>query len=279
VIPLLVLCPSLLCADAEQAVSAGELDEAISRVIARPEYSWRLPRERPVPEVEKPGILSAFWESVGEWLSAFWENVGEKLGDFFRMVWRALRRFLEWLEGLFDTEPRPRERTSLNWQSQVQGLLFVLLAVTASVLAVLLFRMWRRRRRSVTTVARPLAAPVDILAEDVTADSLPADEWMNMAREFLAKGEFRLAIRAMFLACLAHLAGREVITIAAHKSNRQYLGELERRARGEPAMLSAFTRNVAILEGVWYGRHTVTDESLDEFTENQERILRHDEQP
>jgi hypothetical protein len=82
----------------------------------------------------------------------------------------------------------------------------------------------------------------------------------------------RLALRAFFLSGLAHLAAREVLTLARHKSNRDYEAELRRRARDQPPLLEAFAQNIAVVERVWYGQHAVDAEALRNFELNLERI-------
>ena len=161
----------------------------------------------------------------------------------------------------------------LSWQAEVRLLMFVLLAITCSVLAIVLVRLWTRRRQRVTAaVAVPVAAAPDLQSEDVTADLLPSDEWMMMAGDLLNKGEFRLAMRAMFLASLAYLAYVGRLTLSRHKSNRDYCRELERKARDRAEALEAFGENVRSLERVWYGMHPATAELASAFSRNFETL-------
>jgi len=269
---LLIFCCFSLPATAETAdggVSAAELDEAIESVIARPEYAWRLPRERPSIEMEEPDRLDGFWDKLGEWLG----KAGTAIG-------RWLERVGDWLEKRLEKWKRPgREATPSDfaWPVRIQSLLFVLLAAAASVLAILLFRIWKRRRNALKATATAMAATPDILDEGVRADALPSDRWMDMAREFLARGELRPAIRAMFLACLAHLALHERLGVAAFKSNRQYMQELDRRAHDRPDLLAAFGDNVTCVERVWYGTHVPAADDVARFEENRKTIF--DEAP
>ena len=79
-------------------------------------------------------------------------------------------------------------------------------------------------------------------------------------------------MRAYYLASLAHLAERNLITIARHKSNRDYERELRRRAHTAPAVLPLFSENVSTFDRVWYGLHEVTRELLEAFASNVTRI-------
>jgi hypothetical protein len=243
------------------SVSAQEMDEAIRQVINRPEFTWRLPREQ-VETAE-----SQTW-------SAFWDSVGDSIEKALDAVMRFLRKIADWIDRHFpEHEQGPLD--TRDWLTPAQILLFAVLAAAASTLAILLFRLWKRRKQphsEIVAQATPLSA--DILKEDTLADERPSEEWMDLARQFMEQGEWRLAIRAMFLACLAHLARRGHLTIAKHKSNREYLSELERRAHDLPIMLSAFTENTRTLEQIWYGNHSATTETIRVFQDNQNVIMK-----
>ncbi|HWB58964.1 MAG TPA: DUF4129 domain-containing protein, partial [Chthoniobacteraceae bacterium] len=98
------------------------------------------------------------------------------------------------------------------------------------------------------------------------------DEWMKMARDMMARGEFRLAIRALFLAMLSNLSLRELISIARYKSNRDYQRELRRRLGAQGDLPGLFGESVSIFEEAWYGDHVVTDETVGRFSANIERM-------
>jgi hypothetical protein len=108
--------------------------------------------------------------------------------------------------------------------------------------------------------------------ENVVADQLPEDGWLKLARELMERGDLRLALRALYLASLAHLAQREFISVAKFKSNRDYEVELRRRTRALPDLQGAFAENVGIFDRVWYGLHEVSRDVLEHFQANLERI-------
>ena len=121
-------------------------------------------------------------------------------------------------------------------------------------------------------MAEPVLATPDLTDENVAANELPEDGWLKLARELMEKGDLRLALRALYLASLAHLAQREFVNIAKFKSNREYELELRRRARTLPELQNAFGQNVTIFDRIWYGMHEVNQESLQNFQSNMERI-------
>ncbi len=106
----------------------------------------------------------------------------------------------------------------------------------------------------------------------MSANQLPEDGWLKLAAELLHKGDLRLALRAYYLASLAHLAAREMIAVAIFKSNRDYEMELRWRNRALTDLHAAFAENGMIFDRVWYGLHEVSTEALGQFQSNLERI-------
>jgi len=95
---------------------------------------------------------------------------------------------------------------------------------------------------------------------------------MKLARELLERGELRLAVRAFYLATLAHLAERNLLTLAKFKSNRDYERELTRRGHALAELPGLFGQNVSVFERVWYGLHDVNQDTVADFARNVERM-------
>lgn len=250
------------------AVDSRELDESIGRTIRKNEYSWRLPREK-APSYEEKGIIEVFIDDMIETLKSWIRTIGdwlEKIGDWFR--------------GLFpDRKPspdKPSEGSRWDWALSSQVLISALLAIAVAIGAIFLIRMWRiRKLRTVKASSRAVQTVPDLSDESITASDLPFDRWTEMANDLLSRGEYRLALRALYMAGLSNLAGRELVTIARFKSNREYQRELARKARAQQELLDAFSQNTLLFERSWYGRHEATRQTVDEFAVNQNRIVTH----
>jgi hypothetical protein len=153
-----------------------------------------------------------------------------------------------------------------------QLLMYLLLAVVLCVLAVLLLRAWQRRLRHAAVNAEAVTAVPDLRDENVGADQLPEDGWLQLARDMMSQGELRLALRALYLSSLAHLAERGLVKLEKFKSNRDYEREVRRRARAHQGLPEAFADNVFVFDRAWYGLHVVTSEMLARFEQNFQRI-------
>jgi len=250
-------------------MTAEELDRSIERVLQQTRYTWRFPRERSA-QTDQPG-----------WFSQLARDVADTIKSRLHAWHSQVRKWLRWLEERFG--PKPPDWTAQrdpHWTESVRALLYGLLGLAAGLLLLVLWREWRRGRRQSEAALQPdMAHPTpDVADETVAASALPEEEWLARARELGSRGEFRLALRALYLAMLAHLGRRELITIARHKSNCEYERELARRARLQTELLAAFAQNRLLFEDTWYGLHEATAAKLDRFQANLERI-RHDAGP
>ncbi len=165
--------------------------------------------------------------------------------------------------------------TSKDWITPVRAILIFLVLLLTAILAFVFFRIWRRHRSAgtVEAAAADVTPLPDLNDEDTTADDLPTNRWLVLAEEFTAKGELRLAIRALYLATLAYLAEHDMITIEIYKSNREYERELRRRAHDRQELIAIFTQSLNLFERAWYGMYRIPRSDFDEFATNQKRIL------
>ena len=133
---------------------------------------------------------------------------------------------------------------------------------------------WRRRwfHRARPRAPAPAIEAVRLDADDLTADRLPEESWLELAARSIEEGNFRLALRAYYLANLAWLGGRRLLLIHPGKTNREYELELRRKARGCAEARGLFASNLAAFEGAWYGLHQVSAENAAEFHRRSEQI-------
>jgi hypothetical protein len=252
---------------AQPSVAPAEIDRIIQEVLQRDEFRWRMPRINPEENDPKnTGLIGSFFAHVEDFIL----SVGAKADQFVNKV-------LQWLNKHLLSKFRwdPGHHAESNpWNTPVYVILFVLLAIVLSALAILL---WRNRRKSaaVADVSAQAVPLVDLEREDVSADRLPADEWMAWAAEMLRRGEYRLAVRALFLSSLAHLAQNGAIRISSFKSNHDYLRDLRRRAHALPELFAAFTTNVEVFDRIWYGQYPATEDTVHSFETNIQRIRRY----
>ena len=249
----------------ETVIPAADLNRSIDEVISKREYSWRMPREKTIQK--EKGVVEHFFSGLVDTVSGWLKPVKKWIKS--AVDW-LVKKMAGWIKA-------PSAGGTPSTGTWIQSMRVALLVLIAAAVAILIFVLWRviktYRREQAVTAAQPATSAPDILRDETLADELPADRWLKLAEDLMRQGDLRSALRAFYLASLSHLARHNVIAVARFKSNREYEKELYRRAHHAPDLLAAFSGNMKIYEGIWYGRHSVTDETVRIFRDNQTRIM------
>jgi hypothetical protein len=254
--------------EAVRQINPQQLDQAIQSTLAQREYVWRLPRDfegAPARDPKQEGFWAQFWAGLERGMKRF----GEAIRGLADRIEAAIKKFL----GSPPAAPAG-SRVTMDWLSPFRLLAWGAVLGLILVLGVLGWRVWLRRTRSaivpVSGVAEPAA--VDLTDERVQAGQLPQEGWLALAQELVARGELRLAMRAFHFAGLAHLAHRNLISLAAFKSNRDYVRDLQRKAHALPMLHQALAEQVESFERVWYGNYPVDPQLLEGFAQRSETL-------
>ena len=263
---VVILCatPITSLSMTQASVSPDELDRSIEEILNQPEFSWRMPRDETSQDgLKTKGPLEAAVEAILDFIV----NIFRTLGDW-------IRQFVEWLEDLLPVREKKPTSEKSDWVTPVRMVLIVLLVLLFAVMVFILIRIWKRRQTKPLVAADAIAAPVpDLTDEEIKADDLSTNRWLAQAGELSEKGDLRLAMRAFYLATLAHLAEHEMLTIENYKSNREYELELKRRAHAKQELIDIFSQSICTFERVWYGMYRLARKELDIFAKDQKRIL------
>jgi LPXTG-motif cell wall-anchored protein len=226
------------------SIDKQQLDQKIESVLHRREFTWRMPRTGAEPE--------------GKWVG------------WYRSVVDVVKNLIKWVQDLIDELMKPKEtrgsRADETGIARKTMLMLIVGIIAVIVGGILVYYLRRRKAHMVVAQAVVTAAPaVNLADESLTADKLPESEWLALADELMTKGDFRFALRALYLAGLNHLSSRDLISLRRWKTGLDYRRELARRSRGNVELTGAFAGNVAIFEKGWYGRHDVDRETVELF--------------
>jgi len=164
---------------------------------------------------------------------------------------RLMKQFLEWFQNLFP-KPKPFSPGSAGILSQIAQVIVIViaLAVLAYVVKLFLPRLLRNRRPRKKTKQQARIVLGEKLEPDQSATDLLAD-----AEALARRGELRKAIRKAYIALLVELGERKIISLAQHKTNRDYL-----RAVREVQPLYADVKQLTdSFEQHWYGLAHATE--------------------
>jgi hypothetical protein len=167
-------------------------------------------------------------------------------------------RFMKWLRNLFP-QPKPLEpgqAKPISWIAQVI-VVGLATALIAFVLWKFLPRLLRRDRRGKKRDKRRARV---VLGEHLSPDQTASD--LLAEAEALARaGQLRAAIRKGYIALLCELGDRKILSLAQHKTNRDYLRAVQERR----ILHSEMQQLTASFENHWYGFATATPEDWAAF--------------
>lgn len=245
--------PSAASAVPALAERQGKLDVALDETLRKSRYTWRMPREL-ADSSEKAKERHGWLKGV----EAYMQRLRERADAL-------IRRFGEWMKKIVSRQEETEKKggwwdslLSVGW---FEGLFYLLTAGLVGI-ALFLFGRWLKKRGALmpATASTEGKAAVDIHDQGVSPDDLPPDEWLEMAFSFVDQGDYRAAMRALFLSVLAKLGQMDLITLRSYKSNRDYMRELSLRARGRGEIIELFKGLRGGMECTWYGFAPATEQ-------------------
>lgn len=179
---------------------------------------------------------------------------------------RLLNRFLRWISKFFERALPSESGTGARVIGIGTQILVIALAlaVLAYVAKLLLPRLWRPQVRK----RKAKAEPRIVLGERLEPEQSAVD--LLSEAETLARSEqVRAAIRKAYIALLVELGDRKILSLAQHKTNRDYLRSLQVIPSLYPLMgglTDSFERH-------WYGSVQATPEDWQSFREGYRTAL------
>jgi hypothetical protein len=221
----------------------AEVQQQVERVLTAPEYAWRNPNKMEAPP---------------PWLEQFRDWLRDSLASLSHGLGRLGRAISQWLSSLFPHVSGMRTSGSDGMSLVAQVLSWVTIITAAAVLTLILVKIIPRRRVVTPSSVTSVGPTPDLESDETTADQLPEDQWLRLARQKVKDGDLRQALRALFLAVLSLLGDQGLILIRKSKSNFDYERELKRKLNSLPGLDEIFSTDRKLFERCWYGAHPVT---------------------
>ncbi len=171
---------------------------------------------------------------------------------------RLLGDFLRWLLKLL-----PKRTPNVNPNSTKWINLIAQIGVVVAGLLLVLFivkLLMERFKREGKIKVRKKKEPRIVLGERLEPEQTATD-LLSEAEELARRGELRAAIRKAYIALLVELGDRRFISLAQHKTNRDYLNAL----RSVPQLHSRMRGLTDSFERHWYGFANATENDWQEF--------------
>jgi Domain of unknown function (DUF4129) len=176
-----------------------------------------------------------------------------------------LDRFLRWLNKLIP-HPKPIRPGGSTLVSNLAQIVIVALCLGAIALLIWRFgpRLLSGRRKKKTKREARI-----VLGERLEADQTAAD--LLAQAELLAReGNLRAAIRKAYIALLCELGDRKIISLAQHKTNRDYLNSV----RDKASLYASMRKLTSSFELHWYGFVPANENDWNEFRAAYKSTLR-----
>jgi Domain of unknown function (DUF4129) len=205
----------------QQVANAGDHGAQLDRILARPEYHLDKERESAVKK-------------------------------FLKSLWEEIVRFL------ISLDPTPMRGTELPSNGLLSGfrILLVIIVLVASVVgAIHLTKRLRRKRQQ-----EEVKDVREVLGEEIARDVTSAD-LLAIAAGLAKQGDYRTAIRRVYIALLLDLERRGKLPLHPSKTNRDYLNAL----RSERKIYPTFSMMTGAFEVIWYGQRGATEEDFNGF--------------
>lgn len=224
---------------AQQEEASPSATEDVKRILARPEFE---PPPPPKPAVEKP-------EEEPSAFALWWNRMWEKF-------WRWLR-------------PNPRQREVPIQDPSSPGLGLggignvVIFGALALVVGIILFYVFKPSDPAASAADAESSGPRETALQHDAMSALarPPEGWADLADQLAAQGQFRDAIRHLYLALLSRLHRDGAIDYDPTKSNWDYF----RHFKGLPAALPPFKELTRRFDFAWYGNLEVSSLAYQTF--------------
>jgi hypothetical protein len=181
---------------------------------------------------------------------------------------RLWQRFLDWFSSLFP-KTKPMQRGSARTWSGVAQILVIGISVAGIAFLIWKFAPAYFRNRGKKKKKKP--EPRIVLGELLDPDQTSAD-LLAQAEALARAGDLRGAIRKAYIAFLCELGDRKIISLAQHKTNRDYLLSV----RGRPMLYPSMDRLTSSFELHWYGFVPVGPEDWASFRDGYLKAVRAD---
>ncbi len=213
-----------------EVFTAADLDR-LNAILSDPRFQWKEAQLNPIQK-----WIQEQFKRFTDWLNSLF---GEQI-----------KRFNEWLNSLFGNNNFSGDTFSL-----VPILTTILLvAVLAYVFRSLFFDLVAESR----------------LAEDASAEGEPltAEQALARAHSLSRGGDYRSAVRYLYLSSLLLLDERGLLRYDRSKTNREYLRSLS----NTPELSEPLNEVIDVFDNVWYGYHSLDEDTFKHYSDRVEEL-------
>jgi hypothetical protein len=219
----------------DAVIDARAARDDAAQILARPEFQ-EIQQKPETPKAEEPtpdGPFQAFWDQVGKWL----------------------KRFFEWLLERDDTPDVKPPSLAGGEMFGANAVMIVIVVLLIALLVFLVVQLLPKKAAEGEGGEAMALSETPLSADPMSALSKRPETWAGLADELAARGDYREAIRHLYLALLSTLHRAGVIDYDPTRSNWDYLFAF----KGGGSQKSAFRELTRRFDFAWYGNLEVND--------------------
>lgn len=194
------------------------------------------------PDTLKPGYRSVVYDSV--------QAIATDKGFYYKSYMDSLLRASQ---AKPPKKPLSIDLRGFDFFNSIFGVIFWIIAI--GLFGYLVYKLFLSNSSFLSRNRKNVAADISVATEEITSD--PEAQLRNAIR----KGNYRLAIRYLYLQTLSRLSEKNFIEISTNKTNFEYVMEVSKHR-----FANEFAALTLQYEYVWYGEYPV-DENLFEQIE------------
>ena len=150
---------------------------------------------------------------------------------------------------------KPRRRVDLNGSdffSSIFGIVFWILAI--GLFAYLVYRLFLSNSSFLSRSRKNISSDITVVEEENTSDP------DSLLRNAIRNGNYRLAVRYLYLQSLQRLSEKKLIEINTNKTNYEYVMEVRKHK-----FANEFASLTLQYEYVWYGEYPVNERLFEQI--------------
>jgi hypothetical protein len=211
-------------------------------ILSRPEFAEAPPPPDKTKDEDASQEPPGWWQRFTDWL-------GELLKKLFERDREA-------------PAPRTQLFTGASGAGAANLLVVIVIGLVLAVLVAVLLRALGQRQQDENAQLEVSTLDSAALSQDpMSALSRPPEGWAHLADELAAKGEYREAVRSLYLALLSRLHREGAILYDSTLSNWDYL----RQFKGRREWLPPFRELTRRFDFAWYGNLPVGADGYRDF--------------
>jgi hypothetical protein len=196
------------------------------------------------PDTLKREFRSIVYDSV--------QAVNSDKGFYYKRYMDSLLRATQF------KEQKPRRRVDLSGSdffSSIFGIIFWILAI--GLFAYLVYRLFLSNSSFLSRSRKNIASDIAVVEEE------NANDPDSLLRNAIKNGNYRLAVRYLYLQSLQRLSEKKFIEINSNKTNYEYVMEVRKHK-----FANEFASLTLQYEYVWYGEYPVDERLFEQIQGN-----------